>query len=556
MEMSEGQMDFQLCSVKLIRENLQVKVFPVFDERYVEFFALEQKMTKFPEDFITDLDQILLHFTGLLVKVKKIEIEKIEPLCHLFTEKLQEIVFDCGINNENLVANLKSKFIEMHSLYDKEHSSVLIELRNSLIEKCRMPKEIKKFFIKRKTLDEANSRFQERVLMMKTHKIKEIQTIFENVYEGFIVDSSYLSQEFLSYEQIMKEKKISVFNCWKNDIKDYLKNIIMQRRYSWIVIRENLVKSNIRKIPKNYQINFGTIDALLSSNGIFEITQCLSVEDGVCLTVSLKPENPQANPQQLTTEKSLILFYVRKKREAIHYFSEGPVKIASGSEKNQLIVLHQFRKILKLIQRKGKFIETEKIELQIETYLVVNEIAYIKSTDKIVFTTNDNVLFIISDGVLMKVSDSVIHCLRFDSRFNSLVVVYQEEVKIFDGDVKELVKFGLENVSELGIFNEQKTDLSCFGISFTGNKIFICNLRENSIIYYKINCESNMFTAQNRKTIYQTMIEDAGNLSPTIKDWFRNTQGFDKVDIRSALDIYLVSLAKMKSSIEEERPKE
>ena len=527
-------------SIELRSDNENSDFFVEVKDKNVEFCELQEFDCEILPEIFEDLDLVLKHFCDVVAGVDKADSEGLENIILRFKEKIQEIMFNFEIFGEDLVGIVKNKFFAIYSGFDREHSSALINLRNCLIEKCRMPLEVKKFLIRTVTIDEVNSRFQERVLMMKDSDLAEIRKAFEECYERFIVDRSCIDEEFLIYDEIMKQVKTRIIERMSQDLFDYIKNKLVSSEYQWIVIKGLCFDRHISSLPKKFDLTLSPIDAIFTLKGKYQIEHFSKLKPGILLLITSKEK--VSNNYTENTNMSLLLFYHAKKRKGLKAF-DGLVQIASGSDSNNLITLQKkLKKLSKMVLVYGRFVECKEYKIDPLILQEIKLITYNNISEKIVFATNNNQLYILNENNSIQVINegNKIHWIRFLSYLNIFIMINNDIIEFFDSEFSTIAKIYLYELG--GLFLSDFIDNQNYkfvGLTTIKRKFCFSNVRQNNIFYYKVDLGEEFFRTRSRKSIVSTIIDIvAYEVNPTFKELIKDKCGFDSIKVKSAFGIY------------------
>ena len=538
--MSEGSglVKSGFYSVELRTEHESCGLFVEAKDENVEFCELDELGAQFLPEILEDLDLVLKYFCDKAAKVDKDDAGKLEKVTLRFKEKIQEIMFNPKIFGQDLVGIVKRKFFGMHSHFDREHSAALIDLRNSLIAKCQMPMEIKKFFVKTVTIDEVNSRFQERVLMMKNNDLGEIRKAFEESYDRFIVDRSCIDEEFLEYSEVMKQARARIVEGLSQDLFDTIKDFLVQGEYQWLVIKGQYFDRHISLLPKQFDLNLTPIDAMFTLKGKYQIEQFSDVKPGICLLITSKENTYSEN-----VSMSFLLFYHTCKRKGLNAF-DGLVQIVPGSDSGNLIILHKnSNKLTKMIFVYKRFVECKVYELDPLVLKEINLITYNNVAEKIVFTTNDHKLYVVNENSSMQVLNegNKIYWIRYLSYLNIFIMIKNDIVEVFDSEFNTIAKLYLNELG--GLFPAdfiENQNYEFVGLTAFKEKLWFSNLRQNFIYYYKVDIGKEIFRKSSRKSIVSAIIDVVANkVNPAFRELLQNKHGFDTIKVKSAFENYL-----------------
>lgn len=544
------QCQLDLCSIKLRSESPQVNIFIDVNDENVEFCELEEIDTKFSNELLEDLDSVLKYFCDKIAETDKSDTDRVEKIVFKFKEKIQELVFNPGIFGEELVQIVKYKILGIHSNFDREHSNVLINLRNSLIAKCKMPNEIRKYVVKKIRIEEVNSRFQERALMMTVRGLGEMKKAFEECYDGFIVDRSCVEEEFLLYEEIMNEKNRMIIENMSQGLFDHIKDMMVGCCYQWIVVKGYNFTRHASKMTKNFNLVLSPIDAILALKGKYQIEQLIKTKPGVCILISSKQKI--LNDFTDNINMSLLLYYNENTRKALNTFN-GQVQIVSNSDPKNLIILHKTTKRLtKMYLIEGKFIETKDYELDPAIIETIQIISYNNITETISFSTNNFKLFILNERSSLHIVNEVcnIHWMKYLTNLNIFVMINYDNIEILDNEFNIITKVELNRISELFPTNltENKNN-SSISLTTYKKKLFLSNRINNRIYYYRLNFGPDLFKSNFRKSVLVNFIDAFSNeVSKMVNQLIKDDYGFNKIKFKSTFEIYLAFIKTINKS--------
>ena len=530
-----------LCSIKLRSESPQANILIHVNDENVQFCELDEMDANLPPELSEDLDSVLKYFCDKLAETCKGDTERLEKVVQRFKEKVQELVFNPEIFGEKLIEIVKNKVLGIHSNFDREHSNVLINLRNSLIAKCGMPNEIRKYVVMKRTIEEANSRFQERVLMMNMSGLDEIKKAFEDCYDGFIVDRSCIEEEFAMYEEIMVERNRTIIENMSQKLFDHIKAMMVGSSYQWIAIKGYCFTRHASKMTKSFNLCLSPMDAILALKGKYQIEQLIRTKPGICILITSKEKILNNFTDNIST--SLLLYYNESTRKALNVFS-GQVQVVSGSDSTNLIILHKTTKRLtKMYLVDGRFIETNLYELDsaiIETILIIT---YNSTTETIAFYTEKYQLCIFNEISSIHVVNEAcnIRWMKYLTNLNIFVMINDESMEILNNDFITISKIQLNKIEALFptdfIENPNKASIA---LTTYKKKLFLSNRQNRHIYYYKIDFGPELFKSNFRKSVLVNFIDIFSNeVSQMASQLTKDNFGFNKIKFKPIFSIYL-----------------